>query len=48
VPAAKPEDVQESGKPAAAAPGVTFLRHENGKALFDVGSGEYEFTASHP
>ena len=47
VPAARAEDVQESGKPAAKAPGVRFLRHENGKAVFEVGSGQYEFVAPH-
>ncbi len=47
VPAAKAEDVQESGKPAAKASGVKFLRCENGKAVFEVGAGEYEFTAPH-
>jgi hypothetical protein len=48
VPAAKAEDVQESGKPAAKAPGVKFLRLENGKAVFEIGSGQYEFAAPHP
>jgi hypothetical protein len=47
VPATKAEWVQESGQPTASAPGVKALRHENGKAVFEVGSGKYEFTAPH-
>jgi hypothetical protein len=47
VPAAKAGLVQESGRPAAAAPGLRLLRHINGKAVFQVGSGKYEFTAPH-
>lgn len=47
VPAAKAGLVQESGKPATAAPGLRLLRHINGKAVFEVGSGKYEFTAPH-
>jgi hypothetical protein len=45
VPAAKVEDVLESGKSAAVAPGVKFLRYEGGKAVFEVASGKYEFMA---
>jgi hypothetical protein len=45
VPAAKPGEVQESGKAAAESPGVRFLRHENGKAMFEDGSGSFEFVA---
>jgi hypothetical protein len=48
VPSPKPEAVLESGKPAATASGVRFLRHERGKTVFEVGSGRYEFTAAHP
>lgn len=48
VPASKPEEVQESGKPAAQAEGVKFLRYERGKAVFEVGSGSYEFVAPPP
>ncbi len=47
VPAAKPEDVNESGKSADAVSGVKFLRHENGKAVFEVGSGKFEFSMPH-
>jgi len=37
------EQVTESGKPAEQAKGVTFLRMENGKSVFKVQSGIYEF-----
>ncbi|MFO1492268.1 MAG: family 78 glycoside hydrolase catalytic domain [Kiritimatiellia bacterium] len=46
IPAAAPGDVHESGGPAASAPGVKFLRLDKGKAVFEVGSGRYEFTSS--
>jgi alpha-L-rhamnosidase len=36
--------VRESGRRAAEAQGVKFLRREGGAALFEVGSGEYRFT----
>jgi alpha-L-rhamnosidase len=38
--------VLESGKPAAKSEGVRFLRRENAVAVFEVGSGTYDFTAS--
>ena len=37
--------VTESGKPAAGAEGVKFLRMESGAALFAVQSGSYQFVA---
>ena len=46
VPATDPDRVMESGKPAVSATGLKFLRHENGKAVFEVGSGNYRFTSS--
>ena len=46
VPAKDAAGVSESGKPAATAPGVAFLRMENGAAVFAVGSGQYEFAAA--
>jgi alpha-L-rhamnosidase len=45
VPAARAEAVQESGRPAAAAEGVKFLRAEQGEAVFEVQSGTYRFTS---
>jgi alpha-L-rhamnosidase len=35
--------VLESGRPAPNANGVKFIREENGKAVFEVGSGNYSF-----
>ena len=43
VPAKSAESVTESGKPAAQAPGVKLVRMENGRAVFMVGSGSYDF-----
>jgi alpha-L-rhamnosidase len=37
--------ITESGKPAATAEGVQFLREEGGKAVFEVGSGSYKFVS---
>jgi alpha-L-rhamnosidase len=48
VPAAQAGEVRESGKAAAQAQGVTFLRHENGAAVFAVASGSYRFETSLP
>ena len=43
VPAREAGLVQENGRPAAQAPGVKFLRLEEGAALFEVGAGKYSF-----
>jgi len=48
VPSAGADDVRESGKPAATATGVKFLRYENRRAVFEVAPGNYEFTAKYP
>jgi alpha-L-rhamnosidase len=45
VPAANAAAVRESGKPAAKALGVKFLRLEGGCAVLAVGSGVYHFAA---
>ena len=45
VPATDAAAVSESGKPAAQADGVRFLRMENGAAVFEVGSGIYQFNS---
>lgn len=45
VPTTSADTVQESGQPAAKAPGVTFLRFENGAAVYRVGSGHYHFVS---
>ena len=54
VPAGNAETVIEGDRPAAQAPGVTFLRAEParrtrggiGRAIFEIGSGEYEFQSA--
>lgn len=46
VPAADPSAVRESGQPATEAAGVRFLRMENGRAVFEIGSGNYVFTVA--
>lgn len=43
VPAADQSQVTEGGNPAANAAGIKWLRSENGSAVFEVGSGDYEF-----
>jgi alpha-L-rhamnosidase len=46
VPAAVAASVTESGKPAATAEGVQFLRAEPGAAVFEIGSGSYTFSST--
>jgi alpha-L-rhamnosidase len=46
VPAKDAANVTESGKPAAEAEGVKFLRMENGAAIYAVGSGTYQFQSA--
>lgn len=45
VPAESENNVTESGNPASTSSGVTFLRMENGSAVFKVNSGSYSFAA---
>ncbi len=46
VPAQSAEVVREGGRPAQTAAGVRFLHMADGCAVFEVGSGKYEFTAT--
>ncbi len=46
VPAASEKDVREGGRPAGKSEGVRFVRMENGRAVFAVGSGKYRFTSA--
>ncbi len=48
VPAGDAGTVTEGGRPAAQAEGVTFVRMENGAAVFTVGSGVYRFASTIP
>ena len=43
LPAIDPSKITEGKQPAASAEGVKFLRVEDDRALFEVGSGTYEF-----
>jgi alpha-L-rhamnosidase len=45
VPAADEKNVTEGGRPAAGAEGVEFLRMEQGRAVYAVGSGDYSFVS---
>ena len=45
VPTGDSDTVRESGKPAAQAQGVKFLRREQGAAVYQVGSGQYRFSS---
>jgi alpha-L-rhamnosidase len=45
IPSENSAQVMESGKPAGKAEGVKFLRMESGSAVYEVGSGNYAFTA---
>lgn len=47
VPAGDADSVQESGVPARQAAGVRFLRMQNGRAVFEIGSGRYSFRSPH-
>ena len=40
------DEVLEGGKPALNAPGIKFVRHENGATVFEVESGSYRFGSS--
>jgi alpha-L-rhamnosidase len=46
LPAQTPEAVREGGKNARQSTGVTFVKHENGKAVYTLQSGAYEFTTN--
>jgi hypothetical protein len=46
LPAASAGDVREDGMAAAKASGVQFARMENGNAVFEIASGQYQFTVS--
>jgi hypothetical protein len=46
VPATDAASVTESGRPADHVPGVHFLRMESGAAVYEAGSGTYDFASS--
>lgn len=45
VPTSDPDSVTESGRPVASSSGIKYLGMEQGKALYEVGSGDYSFEA---
>ena len=45
IPAKKAGNVKEGGKEASSADGVKFLRMEDDRAVFELGSGSYSFSA---
>jgi alpha-L-rhamnosidase len=45
VPATSDTEVQEGGRTAGQQPGIRFLGWADGRAHFDIGSGEYRFTS---
>jgi alpha-L-rhamnosidase len=45
IPAKDVKSVTESGKPVERAEGVKFLRQENDKCVFEIGSGIYKFAS---
>ena len=48
VPAAPGSSVTEHGQPAASSPGVRKTADEPGRAVFELGSGDYEFRSTLP
>ena len=46
LPAPSEKAVKEGGKEIGKAKGITFLRYENGKAVYELKSGSYEFTVT--
>ena len=45
IPTADPTGVREGTRPVDQAPGVTFVRYEEGIAVYTLESGTYHFTA---
>jgi len=43
IPARPGAEVTENSIPAGKSPGVRFLRHEDNRAVYEIGSGDYEF-----
>jgi len=46
IPAANANDVKEGGRNASEAEGVKFLKMEDGRAVFQIGSGYYSFSVN--
>jgi alpha-L-rhamnosidase len=48
LPARDAGQIKESGQPVLRAPGIRLARMEQGRAVLDIGSGEYHFTSVLP
>jgi alpha-L-rhamnosidase len=46
VPAIDAASVRELGRPASEAPGIKYLRMEDGAAVYEIGSGSYHFNST--
>jgi alpha-L-rhamnosidase len=46
LPTSSAESVKEGAKDARGASGITFVKYENGKAVYSLKSGRYTFTAT--
>ncbi len=46
IPAVSENSVTEGGQPAAEAEGISFVKYENGKAVYELASGNYEFISN--
>ncbi|MEQ8415665.1 MAG: family 78 glycoside hydrolase catalytic domain [Imperialibacter sp.] len=46
LPASSIKDISEGGKPVAKSKGVAFVRFDNGKAVYELQPGSYEFVSS--
>ena len=46
LPTSDPASVKEGNRPIATVPGVTFVRFDNGRAVYRLASGTFEFTAT--
>jgi alpha-L-rhamnosidase len=45
VPAADAARVREGDRPVTAAPSIRFLRFADGRAVYEIGSGEFRFAS---
>jgi alpha-L-rhamnosidase len=46
LPASSEKSIKENGKSLKSAKGLKFIKYENGKAVFELGSGSYKFTSA--
>jgi len=45
IPGTSLKNIKENGKPVKRSKGITFMKYENGKAVFELRSGNYSFTS---